>query len=69
MNVIPLEVFNIRPLRKFIRLIFVFVRILPSEFVALHLPEMHDETRKQITICNDEYNLLPIHTVFTGICS
>jgi len=28
--------------------------VLPSEFVALRLPEMHDETHKQITICNDD---------------
>ena len=53
-NVIPLEVFNVRP-RKFIYLIYVCVGVLPSEFVALYLPEMHNETCKQITICIDDY--------------
>jgi len=24
----------------------------------LHLPEMHDETHKQITICNDDYKFI-----------
>jgi len=37
---------------------FVFVGVLPSEFVALHLPEIHDETCKQITICNDDYKFV-----------
>ena len=31
---------------------------LSSEFVALHLPEMHDKTHKQITICNDDYKFI-----------
>jgi len=34
---------------------FVSVRVLPSEFVALYFPEIHDETRRQITIYNDDY--------------
>ena len=35
---------------------FVSVRVLPSEFVALYLFEMHDEIRRQIIVCNDDYN-------------
>jgi len=30
-------------------------RSLLSEFVALYLPKMHDEPRKQIIICNDDF--------------
>jgi len=51
-------VFDIRPPRKPIYLIFVIIGVLPRKFVALHLPEMHDETRKQITICNDDYKFV-----------
>jgi len=28
------------------------------------LPEMHDETHKQITICNDNYKFITFHIVF-----
>ena len=45
-NVISLEVFDVRPPRKPIYLNFVFVEVLPSELVELHLPEIHNETRK-----------------------
>jgi len=54
-NVIPIKVFDVRSLRKPIYLIFVCVGVLTSEFVALYLPEMHDKTHKQKTICNDDY--------------
>ena len=45
--------FDVRPLRKPIYLIFVFVGVLLREFVILHLPEIYDETRS--TICDDDY--------------
>ena len=51
---IQLAVSDTRPSRKHIYLFVLPIGVLPSEFVALHLPEMHDETRKQITICNDD---------------
>ena len=35
---------------------FVSVGVLVS--FALHLPEMHDGTRKHITICNDDYKFV-----------
>jgi len=28
--------------------------VLSSEFVALHLPEIHDEIHRQITICYED---------------
>ena len=52
---IPLLVSNVRPPRKSIYLSVLSLGVLPSEFVALHLLEMHDVTYKQITICNDNY--------------
>ena len=62
-NVISLEMFNVRPLRKLIYLIFVCVGVLPSEFVVLHLSEMHDKTRKQIALCNNDYKFVVIYIV------
>ena len=52
-NIIPLVVFDVRPPRKPIYLFVLSLEVLPSEFVALHLPEMHDETYKHKIICND----------------
>ena len=49
-DVIPLAVSDVHPLRKPIYLFVLFLGVLPSEFVALHLPKMHDETHKHITI-------------------
>ena len=57
-NVILLEVFDVRHPRKLIYLIFVSVGILSSEIVALHLSEIYDETRRQITSCNDDYKFV-----------
>ena len=52
-DVIPLAVSDVCP--KPIYLFILFLGVLPNEFVTLHLPEMHDETYKQITICNDDF--------------
>ena len=54
-DVISLAVSDVHPLRKSIYLFVLSLGVFPSEYVALHLPEMHDETHKQITICNDDY--------------
>ena len=35
--------------------IFISVGVLPSDFVALYLLEVHDEICRQLTICNDDY--------------
>ena len=43
-NVISLEVFDVHPPKKLIYH-FCMVKVLSSEFIVLHLPEMHDETR------------------------
>ena len=46
-DIIPLVVSNVRPPRK--KPIYLFVislGLLPSELVALHFPEIHDEIRK-----------------------
>ena len=51
-DVIPLAVSDVCP--KPIYLFILSLGVLSSEFVTLHLPEMHDETYKQI-ICNDDY--------------
>jgi len=53
-DIILLAVSDIRPPRKIIYLLALSLGVLPSEFVALHLPEMHDETHKHI-IYNDDY--------------
>jgi len=37
---------------------FVFAGVLPSDFVASHLPEIHDETSRQKIICNDDYKFV-----------
>jgi len=52
-DVIPLTVSDIRPPREFVYLFVLSLGVLPSEFVALYLPEMHDETH--ITICSVDY--------------
>ena len=58
-DVIPLAVSDVHPLRKLIYLFILFLGVLPIEIVALHLPEMHDETHIQITICNDYFFVYP----------
>jgi len=58
-DIIPLAISDVRPPKK--KLIYLFILslgVLPSEFVALHLPEMHDETHKQVTICNNKYKFV-----------
>ena len=46
------------------------LRVLPSEFVALHLPEMHDKTHKQIIIWNDDYKFATYpHSILQLKCS
>jgi len=54
-DVIPLAVFDVRPSRKLIYHFVLSLGVLPSEFVALYLPKMHDKTHKQITICDNNY--------------
>ena len=54
-DVISVAVSDVRPPRKLIYLFFLSLRVLLIELVASHLPEMHDEAHKQITICNDTY--------------
>jgi len=61
-DVIPLTVSNIRPPREFVYLFVLSLGVLPSEFVTLHLPEMHDETH--ITIYSDDYKFVTFHIVF-----
>ena len=63
-DVIPLAVYDVRPPRKLIYLFVLSLGVLSNEFVVLHLPEMHDETHKQIIICNDNYNFVLIHIIF-----
>ena len=58
-DVIPLTVSDVRPLREHIYLCHIF-RSFTNEFTALQLPEMHDKTRKQIIICNDNYKFTAI---------
>ena len=57
-HVIPFTVSDVRPPRKPLYRFVLSLGVLPSEFVALHLPEMHDETYKQITICNDDCKII-----------
>jgi len=54
-DIIPLAISDLCLSRKFIYLFVLSLRVLPSEFVALYLLEMHDDICKQITICNDDY--------------
>ena len=64
-DVIPLVVSDVHPLRKLIYLFVISFEILLSELVALHLPEMHDESHKHITICNDNYKFVAYsHSIF-----
>ena len=55
---IPLAVPDVRLPRKYIYLFVLSLRVLPSEFVTLHLSEMHYETHKLIIICNDGYKFV-----------
>jgi len=57
-DVIPLAVSDVHPPRKPIYLFVLSLGVLPSTFVALHLPEIHDEIYRQITICNDDYRFV-----------
>ena len=52
-DVILLAVSDLCPFKKLIYLFVLSLGVLPSELVALYLPEMHDENHKQIKICND----------------
>ena len=55
---VSLLLVSVRLLRRPIYLFVLFLGVLLSEFVALHLPEMHDKTYKQIIICNDDYKIV-----------
>jgi len=57
-NAILLAVFDVHPLRKYIYLFFLSLRVRPSKFDALHVPVMHDEISRQIAICNDDYKFV-----------
>jgi len=54
-DVISLAVSDVRPPRKPIYIFIISLGVLPSEFIVLHLTAMHNETYKQIIICNDDY--------------
>jgi len=56
-DVLSLAVSDVRPPRTSIYLFVPYLRVL-HEFVTLHFPEMHDETHKQIAICNDHYKVV-----------
>jgi len=49
---------DVRLFRKLTYLFVLSLRVLPNEFVASYLPEMHDGTYKQIIICNDGYKFI-----------
>jgi len=42
-DVIPLAISDVRPRRKLVYLFVLSLGVLPNEFIALYLLEMHDE--------------------------
>jgi len=56
-NVIPLAVAEVRPPRKHMPL-FPSLKVKPNASIALHLPIAHDETPRQVAICNDDYKFV-----------
>ena len=54
-NVITLAISDVCPPRKPLYLFVLSLGDLPSEFIALHLPEIHNKIRRQITISNENY--------------
>ena len=54
-NVILLAVSEVCLSRKLMSFFPLHLRVEPSESIALHLLVAHDETSRQIAICNDDY--------------
>ena len=63
-DVIPLAVSKVRPPRKLIYPFVLSLEVLPSEFVAFHLLEMHDGPINKYQFTMMTTNLLPIYIVF-----
>ena len=57
-DVIPLTASDVRPPRKHMYLFVLSLGVLPSEFVALHLPGIHDEICRRITFYNKDYKFV-----------